>query len=103
MDNRRALYAAIAGTFLTVAPLLIQRSTESDPWRTGAGLFMMPGALVGIGLAGGVVHGIAWQVLVVANCVFYSGFAYLILSAWARLRAGFRDRSASAERENRQT
>jgi hypothetical protein len=48
---------------------------------------MMPGILVGMAFAGGVVHEIGWQILVVVNFVFYSGVLYLILAIRARLRA----------------
>jgi hypothetical protein len=48
---------------------------------------MMPGILVGMAFAGGVVHEIGWQILVVVNFVFYSGVLYLILAIRARRRA----------------
>jgi hypothetical protein len=93
MNNRRALYASLVGAVFTLTPLLVQRSTESDSWRTVAGLFMAPGVLVGIGVAGGVVHWAVWQVIVAVNFVFYSGFAYLILALRAKLRERNQDRA----------
>lgn len=87
MNNRRAVYALLVGAVFTLTPLLIQRSTESDAWRTGAGLCMMPGVLVGVALANGAVHGVSWQILVAINLVFYSGVAYLILAVREKLQS----------------
>jgi hypothetical protein len=87
VNNRRLLCSPLVGAVFTLVPLIIERSTESTPWRGGAGLFMMPGILVGMAFAGGVVHEIGWQILVVVNFVFYSGVLYLILAIRARLRA----------------
>ena len=86
MNNRRALYAAIVGVVFALAPMLVQFLTESSPLRTGAGLFMAPGALVGIGLAGGTVHAMSYVILVVVNFVFYSGLGYLVLTLMAKRR-----------------
>jgi hypothetical protein len=96
MNNRRLLYASIAGAFFTLTPVLIQGGTESPTWRTAAGIFMAPGALVTVALAGGAVHELAWQVILVVNFVFFSGVAYLILTVRERLRNKARDQKPSA-------
>jgi hypothetical protein len=90
MSNRKLFFALMVSAFFTLTPLLIQLSTESDPLRSGAGLLMMPGVLVSIVLAGGLVHGAAWQIIVVVNFMFYSAVAYLILAVRERLRARFK-------------
>jgi hypothetical protein len=94
MNKRRVLYALTAGAVVALTPMLIEKLTDSDPWRTGAAIFLLPGVIVGSAFAGGVLHWIGWQVIVVVNFAFYSGLAYLALVIHGRLRA--KDRTGNS-------
>lgn len=93
MSRRRIFYSSIVGVLFAAVPILIQGLTDSNAWRIGAGIFMLPGIAVGFLISGGVVHWISWQVFVVVNFVFYSGLTYLILLIREKLLSKRRNQS----------
>jgi hypothetical protein len=86
MNDRKVLRATLAGVIFTIIPLLVEGSIDSDQWRTGAALFMIPGALVGMALAGGGIHNIALPIVILTNFLFYSGVGYLVFFLWKKRR-----------------
>lgn len=94
MNKRRVLYSLTTGAVVAFTPMLIEKLTDSDPWRTGAAIFLLPGVMVGSAFVGGVLHWIGWQIIVVVNFGFYSGLAYLVLVIDGRLRA--KDRNGNS-------
>ena len=90
MNKRSAVWALGAGAVFAFTPMLIERLTDPNPWRTGAAIFMLPGVAVGYVLAGGIIHWIGWQVIIAVNFAFYSTLAYLILAIRGRVQKGAR-------------
>lgn len=79
MTNRRIFYSSIVGAVFALTPIAIERLTDTGPWAALAAALMLPGGIVALALAGGIVHWMAWQAIVVTNFLFYSALAYFAL------------------------
>lgn len=90
------IYSLAAGAVFALAPMLIERLSDADLWGNVAASLMLPGGAVALVVAGGIVHWMAWQVIVVSNFVFYSGLVYLVLSMRAKFLNKRRNASAGA-------
>ena|SRR5579864_4890471 len=85
----RLVVAVLIGSIVTISSNAIIEATESS----GAIslifiLLMLPGTFVGMIFSGGNIHDTKRLVVDIANFVFYSGVAYLALSAYVNLRQG---------------
>ena len=82
---KSCLYAAGVAFCLAVVPdfALGHFGGESPFWFV-FGIWMLPGAFVGMVIAGGRIHDIDFQVVEAANFAIYFGIAYFFLTVWQR-------------------
>jgi hypothetical protein len=73
--------AVIALCFVGVPDLAMQHFGGESPFWFVFGIWMMPGAFLGMLVAGGHIHDIDLHVVQAINFAFYFGIAFLLLTA----------------------
>jgi hypothetical protein len=91
---KRSVIAIVVGCLLTIVPIAVIRSISNGNITSltfAAANLALPGTLMGLILSGRRIDDVNQWIVGFSNFVFYSGLAYLILTASIRIRSNIKN------------